>query len=306
VDVFWCRFEASGIAVTAKQLPRRARDRFRARTILRVHTATDWRTTDTPQIAASLHAWEVAAIKAQEVLRGTSEKIVLHQIFAASSHLLSCADRKRGARGLDAAHIAKLVREQEREQALVAGYYTRAGQNSARIVYFDGMVVGTIALALASATVFALGWSLGWIDPHHQGTQTLFVTIAMGAAGALLSVMTRMAKRDGMSLEFEVGRKSMRFLGSIRPWIGALSALVVYMALQANLLEILPESEHGVYYYATIAFASGFSERRAKVLLDRTLGGDDDPPPEPRSSGENGNRPVEDETTIPERPATVG
>jgi hypothetical protein len=76
--------------------------------------------------------------------------------------------------------------------------------------------------------------------------------------------------RAGFSLEFEVGRKSIRYLGGIRPWIGALSALAVYLALKSNLVEFLQGTgEKGTYFYATIGFVSGFSERRVKVLLDR-------------------------------------
>jgi hypothetical protein len=156
----------------------------------------------------------------------------------------------------------------------VREYYARAGENSARIVYFRGMVLGTVALALAVGAAFGFGWALGWIDPGHEPTYTLFVSVAMGAAGAILSVMTRMAKRDGFTLEFEVGRKSMRFLGGIRPWIGALFAFVLYLALKSNLVELLQGQEHGIYFYATIAFAAGFSDRRAKVLLGDALAGD--------------------------------
>jgi hypothetical protein len=89
-------------------------------------------------------------------------------------------------------------------------------------------------------------------------------------------VMSRMA-RDGFSLDFEVGRKSIRFLGGIRPWIGALSGLAIYLAMKSNLVEFLQATgPKGVYFYATIGFVSGFSERRAKVLLNRIAAEDDD------------------------------
>ena len=59
----------------------------------------------------------------------------------------------------------------------------------------------------------------------------------MGAVGAVLSVMTRMKRRDGWGLEWEAGRKSVRFLGSIRPWIGALFAFALYLALKSQLVD---------------------------------------------------------------------
>jgi hypothetical protein len=43
--------------------------------------------------------------------------------------------------------------------------------------------------------------------------------------------------------------------------------------MKSQVLELLQGIEHSVYFYATIAFLAGFSERRAKVLLDGVLGG---------------------------------
>jgi hypothetical protein len=86
-------------------------------------------------------------------------------------------------------------------------------------------------------------------------------------------VMTTMARRKGFNLEFEVGRKSMRRLGGLRPWIGAMFALAVYLALKSSLVSFAAGSKHDVYFFATVAFLAGFSERRAKVLLDSAGGG---------------------------------
>lgn len=283
LDTYWCRYEASGVAITVKEGPRRLKNFFRRDPVLRFHTATDWRTAHASRIESTLHRWETAAIKASEVLRDASEKIALHRIFAASTRLLAFADREDPDAAAADPELDRVLREQTAELRDVGDFYEQAGQSSARIVYFRGMVLGTVALALAVGAAFGLGWALGWIDPGHEPTYTLFASVAMGAAGAILSVMTRMAKRDGFTLEFEVGRKSMRFLGGIRPWIGALFAFVLYLALKSNLVELLQGQEHGIYFYATIAFAAGFSERRAKVLLGGALAGET--PAEERDSG---------------------
>jgi hypothetical protein len=272
-EAYWCRYAASGIAITAKPLPRRASKLFAKDEIQRIHTATDWRTRNAPTIASWLHRWETVAIKASEVLRETSERIALNWIFAASSRLLACVDRDPRAHAATDAALKPVLADQQRELDAVSDYYQRAGENSARIVYFKGMALGTVVLAAVVGGGFFGAWAVGWLDPHDAPTYTAFVTIAMGAAGAILSVMTRMARRGAISLEFEVGRKSMRFLGGLRPWIGALFALALYLALKSSLLEILPtQAPHGVYYFATIGFVAGFSERRAKVLLD-SVGG---------------------------------
>jgi hypothetical protein len=245
-------------------------DFLRVDPILKLHAATDWRTESAPAIASSVHRWEAAAIKATEILRGTSQKIALTRIFAAITRLLASVDREPGAKAMAGATLEDVLKEQETEQAEVEDYYQRAGENSARIVYFRGMMWGTLTLAAVLGGAFLLAWWIGWLDPHDVSTYTLFVTVAMGAGGAVLSVMTRMARRDGFNLEFEVGRKSMRYLGALRPWIGAMFALAVYLALKSNLVDLLPDQPHGIYFYATVGFLAGFSERRAKVLLDST------------------------------------
>ncbi len=277
VDAYWCRFEASGVALTELALPRRLTNFYRRDSILRLHTATDWRTSNASAIASCLHRWETAGIKASEVLRDTSERIALHRIFAASSRVLGFVDRDHTDKAAPALNLGTMLAEQEAELTDVDNYYRRAGENTARIVYFRGMLWGTALLALIVGGAFLAAWGLGWLDPRDPDIYTLFVCIAMGAAGAILSVMTRMAKTDGFNVDFEVGRKSVRFLGGLRPWIGATFAFVIYLALKSSLIEILQGQTHGIYFFATVSFLAGFSERHAKVLLDSAIGGESTP-----------------------------
>jgi hypothetical protein len=272
-DSYWCRYEASGVALTEKKVPRKLSNVFRPDFVLRLHAATDWRTESAPEVASALHRWETAAIKASEVLRETSERIALSWIFAASTRLLAFVDREPGAKPLRATTLDGLLKDQKAELAEVDDYYQRAGENSARIVYFRGMLGGTAFLAVLVGGSALLAWGFGWLDVHDKPTYTLLVTLAMGAAGAILSVMTRMARRNGFNVEFEVGRKSIRRLGGLRPWIGAMFALAVYLALKSSLVSFADGSTHDIYFFATVAFLSGFSERRAKVLLDSAGGG---------------------------------
>jgi hypothetical protein len=283
-DAYWCRYVASGVALTEK-VSRRPRNFFRRDPIMRLHTATDWRTANSPAVAALMHEWETIGIRAGEVLRGTSEKITLHRIFTASSRLLGFVDRKNQTQ-IPETTLDEVERAQRSELAAVTNYYMRAGENSARIVYFRGMAWGAALLTLVVATSFLLGWALGWLQPEEPRTQAIFVTVAMGAAGAILSVMTRMARTDGFNLDFEVGRKSVRFLGGLRPWIGALFALALYLALKSGVLDLLQGLDRTLYFYATIAFLAGFSERWAKVLLDGATG--DDNPERPTAPSEPG------------------
>jgi hypothetical protein len=77
---------------------------------------------------------------------------------------------------------------------------------------------------------------------------------------------------QGFTIDFEVGRKSVRRLGALRPLTGAVFALALYFALQSNLLSIpVPKSNNSqVYFYLVVGFLAGFSERVTKVLLTTT------------------------------------
>ncbi|MGH3103751.1 MAG: hypothetical protein ACRDN6_06620 [Gaiellaceae bacterium] len=271
VEAYWCRYEASAVALTEKPLSRED-------SILRLHTATDWRTAGAPTVASALHDCETLGIRVGEILRGSTEKVALHWLYAATSRLLAFVDKQKEAPLPQRKEIAGLIADHADELKRIDDYYRRAGENSARIVYFDGMRWGALALAGPLAFLAAVGWifdGFGVFDLHEARVQNLFVCLTMGAIGAIVSVMTRMADvRSSFSLEFEVGRKPVRRLGALRPFIGATFALALYLALKSDLLQIgegkLTQSP---YFYATISFLAGFSERRAKILLEGAAGG---------------------------------
>jgi hypothetical protein len=121
-----------------------------------------------------------------------------------------------------------------------------------------------------------------------DSARTFFICYAMGAVGAIVSVMMRMASKTGAGfVVYEVGRPSLRRIGSFRPIIGAVFGVVVYFALKSDLITLKTSSGQTDYFYATIAFIAGFSERRARILLggaERMLGGGsgEDAPAEPQ------------------------
>ncbi len=277
LESYWCRYEASAVVLTKEELPRKASNFWRRDTILRLHSATDWRTSTAPEVSAMLHRWESLAIRVSEVLRESSERIALQRIFSASSRMLAYVDRECEADEKALPDLKKVLRRQEHELGCVRDYYHRAGENSARIVYFRGMLWGTGWLALFAGLLMLILWPAGSFDPKEAATKGLFglfVSLGMGALGAIVSVMTRMNAKEGFSLDFEVGRKSVRHLGGLRPWIGGVLAVVVYLALQSDLVH-LGQATDKLSFYATVAFLSGFSERRTKILLDGIgLGGD--------------------------------
>jgi hypothetical protein len=264
VDAWWCRHEASAVVLTEKCLPRRMSRLWRREYRLRLHAATDWRAASVPEISTALHQCETMANKISEILRGSTERVALHWLFSIASGLLASVDTPP-ERAVDRREIRKVVATHDQEMHGVNDYYRRAGENSARIVYFGGMVRGAFLLAIPvglGAILYDPGFGVASTE-----AQILLCTV-MGAIGAIVSVMTRMASSSsGFSLDFEVGRKPVRRLGSFRPFIGAVFALALFLALRSGLLDV-PKELDNIYTYATVSFLAGFSERRAKVLLD--------------------------------------
>lgn len=274
---YWCRYQASAVALTAKPLPRRPGNLWRRDEIVRLHSVTDWRTAAVPEVTVSLHRWQTLAIKATEILRHATEHIVLEQVFEGVTRLLACVDQEPAAaratpKATDVAtrKLTAMLAKDEEQFRQTESYYARAGENSARIVYFRGMLNGAGLCAIVIAAVACTLWAT---DHWRASSRDFLASVALGALGAIVSVMTRMASSNGFNLDYEVGRKSVRRLGSLRPWIGATLALPIYLALKSELLQFGTVKNPSPYFYATIAFVAGFSERRAKVLLDGVGGG---------------------------------
>ena len=273
VQAWWCRYEASGTALTEKRETRRFRPDDR---IFHLHAATDWRTARAPRIADALHDCETLAIRVSEILRDATEKVALHRLFAATSRLLAFVDKQATSAMPTQKEMDRVLTAHRAELRDIEGYYDRAGENAARIVYFQGMAIGAFSLGVPLALAAVIGWyadGFGVFDLHEPRIQYLVAAITMGALGAIVSVMTRMASAGSFNTDFEVGRKPVRRLGFLRPFIGATFALALYIAVRSDLLQLGNVAKPGIYFFATVSFLAGFSERRAKVLLGSVAGG---------------------------------
>jgi hypothetical protein len=272
VDAHWCTYEISAVALTDRE-KRSWRKLWRRESILRFHSAFEWATRDTPAIAHQLHRCQSMAIRIAEVLRGTSQRIAMERLLGAAAALLAsvdCEDRKP-----DAAETRRIVARSERNLAEIRSYYEQAGEKAARIVYFVGMLQGMFWVGVGIGVLALVLWGFGSFDRHSVVTQSLLASCAMGALGAIVSVMSRMASRGNVfALDYEVGRPTLRKLGMFRPFVGAAFAFAVFLALRSGLVEI-GTVDKTIPFYATVAFLAGFSERWAKVILDGALGGGD-------------------------------
>jgi hypothetical protein len=266
LDAYWCWNEASAVALTAKRrrglwLRRRERE-------LHLHRVTDWATMRLHEVTELMHRFDSLAIRASEILTPAPKRIAMERIFAEQSYLLGfveTTDRKPSKE-----ELSQLVEKQTKTLADIEGYYDRAAQNAARIYYFLGMMLGLGVLAFAAAAVTLPLILFG--DVERVAMRDYLSSFLAGAVGAIVSVMSRM-RQDPRSpqafrVDYEVGKAPLWFLGAIRPVLGAIFGTATYFALQSGLIVLTPATEETeFYFYALLAFLSGFSERFTHILL---------------------------------------
>ena len=271
VNVYWSRADASAVGVTVKE-PRRWH-RFLGLTDaeVRFHRATDWVTSGVPSIPDALNDCETLAAKVGEVLRSTPERVAMQWIFSIASHLLGFVERAGATEHTrEAQVVAHDARVELRE---VDDYYDRAGMKIGRIVYASGMVFGIMALVVLGFLAAGVLWLFNAYAQYESDIQLIFACFAAGAVGAMVSVMSRMASpRYAFVVDYEVGRPALRFLGSLRPLLGAIFGLLLFFSVKGQLLQIKPPDVAPFYWYTALSFIAGFSERFTKVLIDTAEG----------------------------------
>ena len=277
LNAYWCTSEASAVALTEQKGARVWGFLWRRQPSIRFHAATDWVTKGAPDIGHSLHTCETLAIRVTEVLAGTSERIGMQWILSVAGYLLGVVDQGKGKPA--PAAVKKAVTRARIELGQVETYYDRAGEKTGRLIYFWGMMLGLAALAVLAAIGTGLYGLFGNFRITDRQTQTFYVCYTMGAVGALVSVMTRMAGGGNFTIDYEVGRPALRRVGSFRPVIGAIFAVVLYFSLRGHIIQLKTVTgKHDlIYFYGALSFATGFSERRAKIVLggaSRILGED--------------------------------
>jgi len=258
VSQYWCTTEASGIALTIKRRPLLLAD------TVRLHWATDWSTKDKPKLMRLLYECETLAVRIQEVLRDTSRRLAIQSLFNVISFVLAFAETPHASDEKAVADITRTTRAGLKE---IHTYYCHAAERSGQITYVGGMLFGMVIPFLISIA--------GWIlvgNNHGSAVGIGLLCFSAGAVGALVSVMSRLSSGK-VRVDWEFGKDTLRTLGSLRPFVGAVFGLITYLALKSGVIGIdLANHAGSSYYFVVFSFAAGFSERLAQdMLLSSTL-----------------------------------
>jgi tetrahydromethanopterin S-methyltransferase subunit G len=269
VSEYWSIMEPSGVALTFKKAPillspfvNDSRE---------FHRSTDWVTRHNPELADVLFDCENLSIRICEVLRYTPESVGLKRIMAVASHVLGVIDRAEGK--VDNAQAARVAVQEDRELRDIRDYYRRAGVRIGRTVYTQGMIIGMLLMAflLALVVVPLVLWGSAKWDVHlHE----IVISVAAGAVGAFVSVLQRMAsEKSKFVVHYDLGKRTLYMLGSYRPVLGAVFGVFTYFVLASGILGTSPPTETDpLYYYGSLAFVAGFSERFTQVLAKSVEG----------------------------------
>jgi hypothetical protein len=151
-------------------------------------------------------------------------------------------------------------------------YFERVAQRTAQLRYFRGVVDGAGGMTLLGIILAALIlWALPALGVSTGGLVPLAASLVAGAAGAVVSVMSRMSFGQ-LKLDATVGEKQLVRLGAFRPLIGSIFGVAIAALIAGGILPIShPATAAPVaYFFAGVGFLAGFSERWAQDMLSET------------------------------------
>jgi hypothetical protein len=211
------------------------------------------------------------AVDANEFLVGTQLTNSVNMTFDIASvccHLIASAKDGSGD-AVDKTRLQETLKFLDGQLRGVAKYYNQSATRRAQVRYAWGMLRGAVLIYLLALATWGIVSAFTSADEAERLPLMLGV-VATGCTGAVVSVMQRMT-RSTLDIDYTMG-STVRTLGMFRPVIGAIFALVVFFMLQADLVPhlVVPSGGDESFFFLTIAFVTGFSERLAQDMLTST------------------------------------
>ncbi len=235
------------------------------------HAIVDWGQDDAPFVE-QLIALDELEVAARGLRHDSDEKTCMELIFSAYSSGIDALESRRSNHPRDQKKELELVTKQVQA---AKRYYDAAADRVAYGDYTVGMAFGLAAITALAMGLGIVRWS-GGLDRFGVSLDLLIAGAFAGAVGGTISVLARMTK-GSFTLTPEASRISLRWMGAIRPFVGATFGAVVPLLSLSGIVSLgAPTDElKARYFYLGVAFIAGFSERWAPDLLskqEQTLG----------------------------------
>jgi hypothetical protein len=209
--------------------------------------------------------------RALEFLTPQPRKLCIEMIFGVVEAVLGELDVRGDDGDLTKGLSSERLEALERALARAQNHFERSAQRQAQFEYYVGMG-WALLLTLASIGLVALvGSVLNWRFVEVTAGQALLLSAALGASGSLISATSRITRASfDLPQDWgEAGKKTLRVMGTVRTFMGAMFGVVAYVLLAGGLLSVSgpEESDLALYFYAGVGFLAGFTERLAGDAL---------------------------------------
>lgn len=252
IDEYWCATLRGAAAVTDR---------------LQIYCC--YERVDAPEydaLARRLGRCTSSATRAYRMLKGQDLRSSQEIFFDSAKDCLDLLDevarrQQKGTAPLSDAVMAQALARVDDGLQQGLKIYEQAAQRTAQSWYLVGVLLATAAIAIMSGLIVVAS-SLGLDAGAAPGI------ILAGAAGALLSVLSRMSN-GGLILDHEAGIPMLRLLGAVRPVVGVTAGAALCVLAASGLLPLKVPSNPGdqALFFVGISFLAGFSERWAQDML---------------------------------------
>jgi hypothetical protein len=127
-------------------------------------------------------------------------------------------------------------------------------------------LLGAFACSLAIVGLVAVGYGIG-IDWLVRDT-SLGLVLVLGTLGAFVSVVQRV-NNNSLKVRYDLGHGYTILLGATRPLIGAFAGFLIWILVQAQVVEN-PTNPKSIFFLGALALAAGIAERSVGDIVTQT------------------------------------
>jgi hypothetical protein len=125
-------------------------------------------------------------------------------------------------------------------------------------------LLGALACSLTIVGLVAIGYGIGinWLVKDTS----LGLVLVLGTLGAFVSVVQRV-NNNSLNVRYDLGHGYTIILGATRPLIGAFAGFLIWILVQAQVVENPTKS---IFFIGALALAAGIAERSVGDIVTQT------------------------------------